>query len=389
MPPENIMDEERKMNKYTDKRGNVIYSYCHPRVLNIHINFQSFSGCSVYLAHGAYSMSYAQIDFFGNNATIFIGNAELGNSWITIDEAACLYIGNGTHFNPYARIQRIRCLGNQIIVIGKDNLFSENLEISTVDQHILYDINSLTRSNENKSIFIGDHVWVGRSATILKGSYLASGCVLGQKALTSGKLLSSNSCNVGIPAKTVAIHQLWSGECNYGRTPQEIARQVTLEEVSTEVKNACFSHDPAVVIRPCDIKKTLCSLSSSAEKIAFMYDVLHIKANHNRFAWSKEDASAINGKIIVYNADSFQKHVAQLHICKWINLPSFTKDEASAIKLFALWNRRFFIRWQYYRCSLLSAVFRGKKKTKYRSKKAHYRLLLKRISAFKQFFKYI
>ncbi len=379
----------KKMNKYIDKRGNTIYSVCHPRELNIHINFQSYSGCSVYLARGAYSSAYAQIEFCGNNATLFIGKVELGNAWITIDESACLYIGNGTHINPYARIQRIRCLGNQIIIIGNDNLFSENLEISTVDQHILYDINSLIRSNENKSVFIGDHVWVGRSTTILKGSNLASGSVLGQKALIAGKWLPPNSCNVGIPAKTVSIQQLWSGKCNFFQTPQEIARQATLERDSNEVKNGCFGYDASVVIRPCDIKRTLFSLSSSTEKIAFLYDVLHIKAEHNRFAWSKEDTTATDEKVIEYNADSFNKEVVCAHIHHWKALPTFTKDEAQIIKLLVLWNSRFFVRWQYCRCALMSMVSRGKKKAKYRSKKGHYKSLLKRISAIRQFFKYI
>ncbi|WP_416829937.1 hypothetical protein, partial [Helicobacter ganmani] len=65
---------------------------------------------------------------------------------------------------------------------------------------MIYDKDSNLRLNPSKSIYLGDHIWVGQYAWVLKNTFLASGSILGAKGIAT-KTYYSNSANVGIPAK--------------------------------------------------------------------------------------------------------------------------------------------------------------------------------------------
>lgn len=60
------------------------------------------------------------------------------------------------------------------------------------------------RSQENTvaPIKIGEDCWIAANVTVLKGSVICDGAVVGAKALVNGEL-PPHSVNVGIPAKTI------------------------------------------------------------------------------------------------------------------------------------------------------------------------------------------
>lgn len=58
-----------------------------------------------------------------------------------------------------------------------------------------------SQSNTASAIEIGEDCWLGANVTVLKGSIIHDGAVVGAKALVNGEL-PANSINVGIPART-------------------------------------------------------------------------------------------------------------------------------------------------------------------------------------------
>lgn len=78
------------------------------------------------------------------------------------------------------------------------------------DTHDIYDTPTHIM-NEDKPIVLEDQVWVGCRSTILKGTHVAQGCIIGAGSLLSGSYLEPNMILVGHPAKTIKKidHYTW------------------------------------------------------------------------------------------------------------------------------------------------------------------------------------
>lgn len=59
------------------------------------------------------------------------------------------------------------------ITIGEDCMFAKNIELRTGDNHAIFQGNK--RLNKGGSISIGNHVWIGANAKIMKGVVIPSG----------------------------------------------------------------------------------------------------------------------------------------------------------------------------------------------------------------------
>lgn len=364
------------MLKFTDKRGNTIYAYQHPARLNIYIDFGSHSGCTVFLAGGAWCAGSSQVRIWGDNACLFVGDSVLGDVNLVLSQGACCYIGNRVFMVANARGQRIRVKGDKVVLLGDDCLLSEDIDIVTTDGHRIYDKDTCKWVSGNRSVFLGDHVWLGRSSSILKGSCISSGSMLGFGSVLAGRWIQSHAVAAGSPARVLAEDRIWS--CENTLFSGEISA------TQQEMEKGTFEHDATTVIRPCNLEHTLKEIGSSHEKIKFLYDVLYLRAEHNRFAWNAEDVTAAADVVIPYG-NSFERLLEETRLKeeRWLSFPTFTQDEIRCIKLLALWKHRHWIWWQYQRCALMRRVTWGKKKRKYQEKKLHYRERLRRIEACK------
>lgn len=145
------------------------------------------------------------------NDIIFIDNqvrliSNTGESSVTIKDRVTFNTGTVLH-----------CSSGKKLIIGEDTMFSINVRVLCGDGHSLFDvisgenINSVpdiltTRSNE---IVIGNHVWVGINSTILTGSIIGNGSVVGANALVKG--VFPNNCAIGgNPAKKIKDNIAWS-----------------------------------------------------------------------------------------------------------------------------------------------------------------------------------
>lgn len=71
--------------------------------------------------------------------------------------------------------------------IGDNCMFSFDILIRNSDHHLIYDCENNKRINPTKSVFIGDHVWIGQLVNILKGTRIDSGSIVGASSVVAGK----------------------------------------------------------------------------------------------------------------------------------------------------------------------------------------------------------
>lgn len=148
------------------------------------------------------------IEFHGNNNTLVIGDRCLCNEacfWMEEDNNQVL-LGDHTHLSGNVQLS---VLEGTSIQVGQDCLFSDGIDIRTGDSHSLVEKGTQNRLNPSESITIGEHVWVGRGVTILKGTVIADHCVIGAASLLCKKHEIPNCVLVGTPAKEVKQNIDW------------------------------------------------------------------------------------------------------------------------------------------------------------------------------------
>lgn len=108
-------------------------------------------------------------------------------------------MGEEVHIGRGVRLQHVRGIevGSRVfihrhteldlrggIVIGDDVAISPGCRILTAD----HDPDSPTREYRERTVTIGDRVWLGTGATVLPGTSIGRGCVVGAGAVAHGQL---------------------------------------------------------------------------------------------------------------------------------------------------------------------------------------------------------
>lgn len=136
------------------------------------------------------------------NGDIFIGRNSVrssGENELRIGKN--LSCGGNFHLNLYGY--------NQKILIGDDCMFSWNIYVWNSDGHPIFDKNTKQRLNEETDVVIGNHVWIGRHASIHKGAVIPDGCVVGANSFVSKCFTEKNAILAGAPAKVVRRNIQW------------------------------------------------------------------------------------------------------------------------------------------------------------------------------------
>lgn len=141
-------------------------------------------------------------------STLKIGN----NCRILKDSRLC---AKGAHmiFGNYVTMgKRFLCINGKKadIMVGNDCMFANDVSVIASGGHDIF--NLITKENESlrteEKIRIGNHVWLGKNATVLYNSVIKDGCIVGANSLV--KLETENNCIIaGNPARVIKTNHTW------------------------------------------------------------------------------------------------------------------------------------------------------------------------------------
>ena len=156
----------------------------------------------LYLGVGITYSQHGCLDMYESSTLIIHGNVSIHKACkIMIGPNATLSIGTRTYINEHSRIQ---C--REHIEIGERCVISWNVNILDTDEHKIY-INNVEQP-KTAPIKIGDHVWIGANATILKGCNIKDNVIIGANSLIT-KDCDSNNIYAGNPGKIIKRNSQW------------------------------------------------------------------------------------------------------------------------------------------------------------------------------------
>ena len=151
--------------------------------------------------------------YITNNGNISIGdNVSFANDvLLSTYTGGKLSIGSDCFFGDNCKIVTER----STVSIGNDCLVAEHVSIRASNHGIKLGSKIRNQKNTVSPIVIGNDVWIGKSSTILAGSYVPNGCVIGANSLVLGKSdLRENCVYGGVPVKFLSERKLPIGQ-NY------------------------------------------------------------------------------------------------------------------------------------------------------------------------------
>ncbi|GGI20996.1 hypothetical protein GCM10008066_26800 [Oxalicibacterium faecigallinarum] len=188
------------------------------------------------------------VDVTGHNNQIHIDqDVRLVGKIYIWGSGSTLQIGRNSTF---ARVD-IKCHEGKNITIGTDCMFSYDIEMRTTDGHSLVDIANRQRINPPEDIVIGDHVWVGKGVTILKGTIVASNNMIGASALLNRPYKEEQTVLAGSPAKVIKQAITWQREAKEKFTTAELDAwkllQTSPPDSSKKPASNCISPSSLVI----------------------------------------------------------------------------------------------------------------------------------------------
>lgn len=126
-------------------------------------------------------------------------NCDIGfGSDIRIFRGATLSLGN-VYLNGFIQII---CAEN--ISIGNNVAIARDVIIRDTDAHMVLD----GRNKTSKEVIIGDNVWIGTRAIIMKGVHIGNGAIVAAGSVVT-KDVPSNTIVAGVPAKIIRENVSW------------------------------------------------------------------------------------------------------------------------------------------------------------------------------------
>jgi carbonic anhydrase/acetyltransferase-like protein (isoleucine patch superfamily) len=120
------------------------------------------------------------------------------NAYIVVRKGAQLILGGG-YINSNAQI-----VCNQSITIGNGVAIADVVLIRDTDDHDIF----YEGYQKSAPVVIGDRVWIGQRATILKGVAIGDGAVIAAGAVVT-KDVPPNTIVGGVPAKVIKTDITW------------------------------------------------------------------------------------------------------------------------------------------------------------------------------------
>lgn len=133
------------------------------------------------------------------------GDFEIGpNVHIELAQGAKLTCGGKKNSTASGITCNTRIMVEESLSIGSDCIIAWDVFIS--DSH-WHEISGTTRC---APVSIGDQVWISHGVSVLKGSVIPFGCIIGAKSLVANIFDTEKALIAGVPAKVIKIGVEWS-----------------------------------------------------------------------------------------------------------------------------------------------------------------------------------
>lgn len=138
--------------------------------------------------------------YMGKNSKLMVqGDFQIGlGSDVRIFENANLILNSG-YLNGFVQI-----VCAKKIQIGENVAIARDVIIRDTDAHSIED----GKHEKSKEVIIGNHVWIGTRAIIMKGVHIGDGAVIAAGAIVT-KDVPPNTIVAGVPAKVIRENISW------------------------------------------------------------------------------------------------------------------------------------------------------------------------------------
>lgn len=208
--------EQMNPGKYVFENNNVIFKE-NMSFVNSKITFKG-TGNILFFEKGL-RIQNSNFSFLGNNSIVYLSsNKYPSRISAALHNNCAIYVGRDTLMSSPTKILSTE---GENVFIGNDCLIAQNVVLRNSDAHAVYTIDTGLRINYPKSVFIGDHVWIGIDSLILKGSQIGSGSIVGARSLVSQRF-ASNCIIGGLPARVIKKGVFFEHQSTHTWTATEI-----------------------------------------------------------------------------------------------------------------------------------------------------------------------
>jgi acetyltransferase-like isoleucine patch superfamily enzyme len=146
----------------------------------------------------------------GNDNILFFGEKvyAVDSEFVFEDDLNELSIGDFTTIHGHIHIAIIE---GKRVIIGNDCMLSSDITMRTGDSHSIINSDE-KRINHSKDIIIGEHVWIGNKAILLKGTTIGFNSVVGSGAVVTKSFKQNNIIIAGNPANMIKTDINWVRE---------------------------------------------------------------------------------------------------------------------------------------------------------------------------------
>ena len=157
--------------------------------------------------HGPLKKLQLKVKMYGDSEIVIMPRIYRGRKIRVRGMHYCkLYVGSDLSTNSECLIDFV---DKTDVHIGDDCMFSDFIEIRTGDGHVIKDVQTDEVLNHNKSVYIGNHVWLGRGVMVLKGANIPDSSVVGAHSVVTKRFEQNGIVIAGSPARVVKQNITW------------------------------------------------------------------------------------------------------------------------------------------------------------------------------------
>ena len=193
------------------------------------------------------------IKIYGDNNTVVIGQN------VSLSGTVNIFIGQQHH--NYAPTYNVNfsigantsiegmtyCTFNSgtVASIGENCMLAYGITLFDTDAHPVFDLDTHQIINYVRGIHIGNHVWIGANATVLKNCAIADDCIIGWGSVVSGQFKKSHCSIAGNPARVVRENITWDSYayeyCQNGQiaSPRVMSPEQTVDMILSKHVSLC------------------------------------------------------------------------------------------------------------------------------------------------------